>query len=71
MNTAERTYSELFAAEAKLQRAINGILDHDGNRYDPISGFSLKDIVEWLDSTPKGKIILRRNGVEMPFVSTN
>lgn len=64
-NILERTNNELFSAEIKLQRALSSEKDEKDEKCDPVSGFLLKEIEAWLNATPKGKIILRRNGADL------
>ncbi len=53
----ERKKQELLNAEVKLKRAL---VDEE---YDPISGFTLVQIIEWLSETELGSVILRRNNI--------
>jgi hypothetical protein len=53
----ERKVSQLNHAEVKLKRALQS-----GLRHDPISGFTLADIKQYLSETPMGQVVLRRNG---------
>uniref|UniRef100_A0A6M3IQ48 Uncharacterized protein n=1 Tax=viral metagenome TaxID=1070528 RepID=A0A6M3IQ48_9ZZZZ len=51
----ERTKRELTNAEVKLRRA------KEHGKHDPVSGFTLKQIAQWLSETELGQVILRRN----------
>jgi hypothetical protein len=55
----ERTNRELICAEVKLRRSLE-------TGTDMVSGFSRQEIEDWLNETPKGRVILNRRVNQVP-----